>query len=189
MINNINYANFLSGLRIVIAPILILIFFISDQSPRIFLVLIFAIACLTDYLDGYIARKMNQVSQLGKFLDPVADKLLVITSLLLVLFDYNSLIIFIPICIIVIREVLVSALREWVAISNLKSTFSKGKTVDVNYIGKIKTFIQMLSIGFLLFDGSVFTIDTYMIGLYGIYLAAFLSLISMIIYLGNVIRS
>ena len=72
---------------------------------------------------------------------------------------------------------------------NLKSTFSKGKTVDVNYIGKIKTFIQMLSIGFLLFDGSVFTIDTYMIGLYGIYLAAFLSLISMIIYLGNVIRS
>ena len=189
MIKNINFANFLSCLRIVVVPILVILFFISDQSPRIFLVFIFTIACLTDYLDGYVARKMNQVSDLGKFLDPVADKLLVITSLLLVLFDYNSLIIFIPICIIVIREVLVSALREWVAISNLKSTFSKGKTVDVNYIGKIKTFIQMLSIGFLLFDGSVFTIDTYMIGLYGIYLAAFLSLISMIIYLGNVIRS
>ena len=189
MIKNINYANFLSCLRIVVVPILVILFFISDQSPRIFLVFIFTIACLTDYLDGYVARKMNQVSDLGKFLDPVADKLLVITSLLLVLFDYNSLIIFIPICIIVIREVLVSALREWVAISNLKSTFSKGKTVDVNYIGKIITFIQMLSIGFLLFDGSVFTIDTYMIGLYGIYLAAFLSLISMIIYLGNVIKS
>ena len=189
MIKNINYANFLSCLRIVVVPILVILFFISDQSPRIFLVFIFTIACLTDYLDGYVARKMNQVSDLGKFLDPVADKLLVITSLLLVLFDYNSLIIFIPICIIVIREVLVSALREWVAISNLKRSFSKGKTVDVNYIGKIKTFIQMLSIGFLLFDGSVFTIDTYMIGLYGIYLAAFLSLISMIIYLGNVIRS
>jgi len=189
MIKNINFANFLSCLRIVVVPILVILFFISDQSPRIFLVFIFTIACLTDYLDGYVARKMNQVSDLGKFLDPVADKLLVITSLLLVLFDYNSLIIFIPICIIVIREVLVSALREWVAISNLKSTFSKGKTVDVNYIGKIKTFIQMLSIGFLLFNGSIFTIDTYMIGLYGIYLAAFLSLISMIIYLGNVIRS
>ena len=189
MIKNINYANFLSCLRIVVVPILVILFFISDQSPRIFLVFIFTIACLTDYLDGYVARKMNQVSDLGKFLDPVADKLLVITSLLLVLFDYNSLIIFIPICIIVIREVLVSALREWVAISNLKSTFSKGKTVDVNYVGKIKTFIQMLSIGFLLFNGSIFTIDTYMIGLYGIYLAAFLSLISMIIYLGNVIRS
>ena len=189
MIKNINCANFLSCLRIVFVPILVILFFISDQSPRIFLVFIFTIACLTDYLDGYVARKMNQVSDLGKFLDPVADKLLVITSLLLVLFDYNSLIIFIPICIIVIREVLVSALREWVAISNLKSTFSKGKTVDVNYIGKIKTFIQMLSIGFLLFNGSVFTIDTYMIGFYGIYLAAFLSLLSMIKYFGNVIKS
>ena len=189
MIKNINCANFLSCLRIVVVPILVILFFISDQSPRIFLVFIFTIACLTDYLDGYVARKMNQVSDLGKFLDPVADKLLVITSLLLVLFDYNSLIIFIPICIIVIREVLVSALREWVAISNLKNTFSKGKSVDVNYIGKIKTFIQMFSIGFLLFNGSVFTIDAYMVGFYGIYLAAFLSLISMIKYFGNVIRS
>ena len=189
MTNNVNYANFLSCLRIVIVPILVIIYFFIDQSPRIFLVLIFIIACLTDYLDGYVARKFNQVSELGKFLDPVADKLLVITSLLLVLFDYNSLIIFIPICIIVIREVLVSALREWVAISNLKSTFSKGKSVDVNYVGKIKTSIQMISIGFLLFNGSVFTIDAYIIGLYGIYLAACLSLISMIIYLGNVIRS
>ncbi len=189
MSNNINYANFLSGIRIIFVPVLVIIFFLSDQSPRMILVAIFTCACLTDYLDGYVARKMNQVSILGKFLDPVADKLLVITTLLLVLFDHNNLIIFIPICIIIIREVLVSALREWVAISNLKNSFSKGKSVDVNYIGKIKTFIQMFSIGFLLFNGSVFTIDAYMIGLYGIYLAAFLSLISMIKYLGNVIKS
>ena len=189
MSKNINYANFLSSLRIIFTPILVIIFFLSDQSPRIILISIFTIACLTDYLDGYVARKMNQVSLIGKFLDPVADKLLVITTLLLVLFEHNSLIIFIPICIIIIREVLVSALREWVAIANLKDSFSKGKSVDVNYIGKTKTFIQMLSIGFLLFNGSVFTIDTYMVGFYGIYLAAFLSLISMIKYLGNVIKS
>jgi len=182
-----NYANFLSCLRIFLIPILVIVFFISDQSPRIILVFIFAVSCITDYLDGYIARKMNQVSLLGKFLDPVADKLLVITSTLLVLFYYNSLIIFIPICIIIVREVLVSALREWVAISNLKDSFSKGKSLEVNYIGKIKTFIQMLSIGFLLFSGSVFTIDTYVVGLYGIYLAAFLSLLSMLIYLKNVV--
>ena len=75
------------------------------------------------------------------------------------------------------------ALREWVASEDFK------KTLEVNIFGKLKTFVQMFSIGFLLFNGSIFTIDTYMIGLYGIYLAAFLSLISMIIYLGNVIRS
>ena len=173
MSKNINYANFLSSLRIILTPVLVIIFFLSDQSPRIILISIFTVACLTDYLDGYVARRMNQVSTLGKFLDPVADKLLVITTLLLVLFEHNSLIMFIPICIIIIREVLVSALREWVAISNLKNTFSKGKSVDVNYIGKIKTFIQMFSIGFLLFNGSVFTIDAYMVGFYGIYLAAF----------------
>ena len=181
-----NIANFLSCLRIVLIPILALVFFISEQSPRIFLVSIFIISCVTDYLDGYVARKMNQVSMLGKFLDPVADKLLVVTSSLLVLFDYNSLIIFIPVCIIVLREVLVSALREWVAMSNLKESFRKGKSLEVNYIAKIKTFIQMLSIGFLLFRGTVFTIDTYIIGLYGIYFAAFLSLLSMLIYLRNV---
>ena len=83
---------------------------------------------------------------------------------------------------------LVSALREWVAMSNLKESFRKGKSLEVNYIAKIKTFIQMLSIGFLLFRGTVFTIDTYIVGLYGIYLAAFLSLLSMLIYLKNVIK-
>ena len=184
-----NIANIITSVRIILIPIMALLFFLHSDGPKYYVTFVFIIAAISDYLDGYLARKMNQVSKLGKFLDPVADKLLVVTSLLLILNENNNLIIFIPICIIVIREVLVSALREWVAISNLKSTFSKGKTVDVNYIGKIKTFIQMLSIGFLLFDGSVFTIDTYMIGLYGIYLAAFLSLISMIIYLGNVIRS
>ncbi len=183
-----NYANFLSCSRIALIPILALVFFTYDQSPRITLVFIFAVSCMTDYLDGYLARKMNQVSMLGKFLDPVADKLLVITSSLLVLYDYNNLIIFIPICIIIIREVLVSALREWVAISNQKDNFSKGKSLEVNYIGKIKTFIQMFSIGILLFNGSIFTIDTYIVGLYGIYFAAFLSLLSMLIYLKNVVR-
>ena len=183
-----NYANFLSYLRIVSIPILTIVFFISEETPRIILIFIFIFSCMTDYLDGYVARKMNQVSMLGKFLDPVADKLLVVTSSLLVLLDYNSLIIFIPICIIILREVLVSALREWVAMSNLKESFREGKSIEVNYIAKIKTFIQMLSIGFLLFRGTIFTIDTYIIGLYGIYLAAFLSLISMLIYLKNVIK-
>ena len=177
------YANLITLFRIFLTPIMILVFFLHKEDPRYFLVLIFFIASITDYLDGYIARKYDQISDLGKFLDPVADKLLVITSLLLVLYDINNIIIFIPICIIILREVLISALREWVVRENFK------KPLDVNNFGKLKTLFQMFSIGFLLFNGTVFTISTYMIGLYGIYIAAFLSLISMIIYLGNVIKS
>ena len=177
------YANQITILRIFLIPVMILVFFLNQENPRYYLTSIFFIAAITDYLDGYLARKMKQVSKLGKFLDPVADKLLVVSSLLLLLIDNNNVIIFIPICIIVLREVLISALREWVAKENFK------KPLDVNNFGKLKTLFQMVSIGFLLFNGTVFTISTYMIGLYGIYIAAFLSLVSMIIYLGNVIKS
>ena len=177
------YANQITVLRIFLIPVMVLVFFLNQENPRYYLTSIFSIAAITDYLDGYLARKMKQVSKLGQFLDPVADKLLVISSLLLLLVDNNNVIIFIPICIIVLREVLISALREWVARENFK------KPLDVNNFGKLKTLFQMFSIGFLLFNGTVFTISTYMIGLYGIYIAAFLSLISMIIYLGNVIKS
>jgi CDP-diacylglycerol--glycerol-3-phosphate 3-phosphatidyltransferase len=177
------YANQITILRIFLIPVMVLVFFLNQEYPRYYLTSIFFIAAITDYLDGYLARKMKQVSKLGKFLDPVADKLLVVSSLLLLLVDNNNVIIFIPICIIVLREVLISALREWVARENFK------KPLDVNNFGKLKTLFQMFSIGFLLFNGTVFTISTYMIGLYGIYIAAFLSLISMIIYLGNVIKS
>ena len=177
------YANQITILRIFLIPVMVLVFFLNQENPRYYLTSIFFIAAITDYLDGYLARKWKQVSKLGKFLDPVADKLLVVSSLLLLLVDNNNVIIFIPICIIVLREVLISALREWVARENFK------KPLDVNNFGKLKTLFQMFSIGFLLFNGTVFTISTYMIGLYGIYIAAFLSLVSMIIYLGNVIKS
>jgi CDP-diacylglycerol--glycerol-3-phosphate 3-phosphatidyltransferase len=178
-----NIANTITSVRIILIPIMALLFFLHSDGPKYYVTFIFIIAAISDYLDGYLARKMNQVSKLGKFLDPVADKLLVITSLLLVLNENNNLIIFIPICIIVLREMIVSALREWV----LLESFSK--PLDVNKYGKFKTLFQMLSIGFLLFNGTVFTISTYMIGLYGIYIAAFLSLVSMIIYLKDVIKS
>ena len=178
-----NYANLITTLRIFLVPIMILVFFLNEETPRYCLTIIFFVASVTDYLDGYVARKMNQISILGKFLDPVADKILVVTSLLLLLVDNNSVIIFIPACIIILREVLISALREWVARENSK------KSLHVNNFGKLKTLFQMFSIGFLFYNGTVFTVSSYVIGLYGIYIAAFLSLISMIIYLVNVIRS
>ena len=94
----------------------------------------------------------------------------------------NELIIFIPTCIIILREIMVSAIREWAAREDIKDL------VEVNYLGKLKTFVQMISIGFLLFNGTIFTINIYLLGLYGINIAAFLSLLSMLIYLKNVIK-
>ena len=172
--------NAISILRIaLISPILIMII----NGNFVWAIGLFLLAGFSDGIDGYLAKRFNWRTRLGALLDPVADKLLVITSLLLVLYDKNNIIIFTPICIIVLREVLISALREWAARENFK------KPLDVNNFGKLKTLFQMFSIGFLLFNGTVFTISTYMIGLYGIYIAAFLSLVSMIIYLGNVIKS
>ena len=89
-----NYANLITSLRIFLIPIMILIFFLNEESPRYLLTFIFFIASTTDYIDGYIARKMELVTKLGKFLDPVADKLLVVTSLLLILVQDNNIIIF-----------------------------------------------------------------------------------------------
>ena len=177
------YANLITYLRIILIPLMAAIFFLDFEYVNYYVALIFSIAAITDYIDGNLARRMNQETKLGKFLDPVADKLLVVTALLLILINNNNLIFFIPICIIVLREVLVSALREWAALEDIK------KQTEVNNIGKLKTFFQMVSIGFLLFGDVIFTIDLYTIGLYGIYIAAFLSLISMIIYLRNVNRS
>ena len=177
------YANLITYLRIFLIPLMVIIFFLDFKYVNYYVVLTFSIAAITDYIDGNVARRMNQETKLGKFLDPVADKLLVVTALLLILINNNNLILFIPICIIVLREVLVSALREWAALQDIK------KQTEVNNVGKLKTSFQMISIGFLLFGDVIFTIDLYAIGLYGIYIAAFLSLISMIIYLRNVIRS
>ena len=177
------HANLITYLRIILIPLMVIIFFLDFEYVNYYVTLIFSIAAIPDYLDGNVARKMNQVTKFGKFLDPVADKLLVVTSLLLILFDNNNLIFFIPICIIVLREVLISALREWAALENIKDQ------TQVNSVGKIKTSFQMISIGFLLFGERIFKIDLNVIGLYGIYIAAFLSLISMIIYLRNVSRS
>ena len=177
-----NYAIIITYLRIALIPIMVLLFFLSPDSPRYSLTFIFFIAAITDYLDGFIARKMNLISEHGKFLDPVADKLLVASSLLIILVDNNKLIIFIPTCIIILREIMISAIREWAAREDIKDL------VEVNFLGKLKTFVQMISIGFLLFNGTIFTIDIYLLGLYGINIAAFLSLLSMLIYLKNVIK-
>ena len=144
------------------------------------LVAIFVLISSTDFLDGLLARKLNQMSDLGAFLDPVADKLMVCVALILLTDYYHTWFITIPSIIIISREILVSALREWM------SEIGKRANISVSWIGKSKTFMQMISILFLLYQQSLFMFsnkDIYTIGLVLLFSATILTLWSGFNYL------
>ena len=144
------------------------------------LVAIYVLISSTDFLDGLLARKLNQISDLGAFLDPVADKLMVCTALILLTDYYHTWLITIPSIIIISREILVSALREWM------SEIGKRANISVSWIGKSKTFMQMISILFLLFQQPLFIFsskDIYTIGLVLLFSATILTLWSGFNYL------
>ena len=144
------------------------------------LVAIFVLISSTDFLDGLLARKLNQISDLGAFLDPVADKLMVCAALILLTDYYHTWFITIPSIIIISREILVSALREWMG------EIGKRANISVSWIGKSKTFMQMISILFLLYQQSLFMFsskDIYTIGLVLLFSATILTLWSGFNYL------
>ena len=144
------------------------------------LVAIFVLISSTDFLDGLLARKLNQISDLGAFLDPVADKLMVCAALILLTDYYHTWFITIPSIIIISREILVSALREWMG------EIGKRANISVSWIGKSKTFMQMISILFLLYQQSLFILsnkDIYTIGLVLLFSATILTLWSGFNYL------
>jgi len=164
--------------RIVAIPFILLVFYmpISMEMKNLCATIMFIVFALTDWLDGYLARRLNQTSAFGAFLDPVADKFLVCSSLL-VLVHLGRADVFVAL-IIIGREIAISALREWMAqIGALKS-------VAVHMLGKIKTTTQMVAIPFLLYDDKLFgVIDTGYLGQYLIWIAAVLTVWSMIYYL------
>ena len=138
--------------------------------------MLFVVVALTDWLDGYLARKLNQTSSFGAFLDPVADKFLVCAALLILL-QLDRVNAFVAL-VIIGREIAISALREWMA------QIGASRSVAVHMLGKLKTVVQMVAIPFLLFDGSLFgLIDTRIWGTVLIYLAAVLTIWSMVYYL------
>ncbi len=144
------------------------------------LVAIYVLISSTDFLDGLLARKLNQISELGAFLDPVADKLMVCAALILLTDYYHTWLITIPSIIIISREILVSALREWMG------EIGKKANISVSWIGKSKTFMQMISILFLLYQQSLFIFsskDIYTIGLVLLFSATILTLWSGFNYL------
>lgn len=136
----------------------------------------FVVFAATDWLDGYLARKLNQTSSFGAFLDPVADKFLVCASLL-VLVHLQRADVFVAL-IIIGREIAISALREWMA------QIGAAKSVAVHMLGKLKTVVQMVAIPFLLYDGRLFgAVDTGVWGTWLIWIAAVLTVWSMVYYL------
>ena len=174
-----NLPNILSLLRIALIPVLVIIFLLSDtvQSASLWATIVFAIASLTDWLDGYLARKWNQTSAFGAFIDPVADKLIVSIALVLVLYQTPEWYMLLPVIIIIGREITVSALREWMA------EIGQRNTVKVSFVGKLKTAFQMLAIGCLIFHNSLWGLPIFEIGIGLLYVASALTISSMWSYL------
>jgi len=170
-------ANQLTLLRILLIPVFIVVFYLPYDLSNIFACGIFILAAVTDILDGYYARKLNQISSLGVFLDPVADKLMVAIVLVLLVQRNPEIYLAIPAGIIIGREITVSALREWMA------ELGARKKVAVSSLGKIKTIIQMVALGFLIFEKPFLGLPVYSIGIILIYIAVLLTLISMFQYL------
>ena len=171
----------LTWLRVALIPVFVALFYlpadwITPVAVNVWSAVIFAVAAVTDWFDGFLARRWGQTSAFGAFLDPVADKLIVAAALiLLVHLDRTSSLLAM---IIIGREITISALREWMA------EMGQRKSVAVAYIGKLKTTAQMVAIPFLLFDGLLFgVIDTNVWGTWLIWISAVLTVWSMVYYL------
>ena len=173
----------LTWARIVAIPLIVGVFYldvISQAERNLVATVLFVVVALTDWLDGYLARKLNQTSSFGAFLDPVADKFLVCSSLLILL-ELGRVNAFVAL-VIVGREIAISALREWMA------QIGASRSVAVHMVGKLKTTVQMVAIPFLLFDGSLFgVIPTRLWGTWLILAAVVLTIWSMVYYLRKAI--
>lgn len=172
-----NVPNSLSLLRIALIPCFVLLFYLPGAWTNIVAAAVFGFAALTDWLDGYLARRLQQSSKLGAFLDPVADKLLVAVVLILLLQRDPAFWLALPIAVIIGREITISALREWMA------ELGARHRVAVSLVGKVKTTCQMIAIILLTIHESLWGIPVYVLGVIALYLATAATLWSMVIYL------
>ena len=176
-----NFPLFLTWLRIVAIPLFVAVLYvpedwIAEKTRNVISMWIFIGAAVTDWLDGYLARRWNQTTSFGAFLDPVADKLMVAAALI-VLTEFGRIYAIVAL-IIIGREITISALREWMA------QIGQSKSVAVNMAGKAKTVAQLIAIPFLLYDDRLFDLfDTRPVGHVLISVAAIITLWSMVVYL------
>jgi CDP-diacylglycerol--glycerol-3-phosphate 3-phosphatidyltransferase/cardiolipin synthase len=172
-----NLPNLLTLLRIVLIPVFVAVFYLPTRWAHAASAVLFALASLTDWLDGYLARRLGQTSAFGAFLDPVADKLIVAVALIMLVQTHPTFWLALPTAIIIGREITISALREWMA------GIGERAQVAVSNIGKIKTTAQMIALLLMLYQDPVGPFPTYLAGLWLLYVAAALTLWSMLIYL------
>ena len=176
--------NILTLIRMIIIPILVLVYFLPVPWSNLITAGLFILAGITDWLDGYLARRLGQYSSFGEFLDPVADKLMVTTVLVLLVADpdvqgtvISSILFTVMAAIIVGREIAVSALREWMA------ELGRRASVAVSIVGKLKTFAQMVSIALLLYKFPIAGVSAAKVGEILFYIAGGLTIWSMFVYL------
>ena len=169
--------NVLTLLRIALIPVFVGVFYLPYQWSALACAVIFAVAGITDWVDGYLARKMEQSTKLGAFLDPVADKLMVAAALVLLVEAHATALLAIPAIVIISREITVSALREWMA------ELGKRASVAVSFVGKGKTTVQMIAITGLLANEPDMQFWVVWLAYLLLYLATGLTLWSMMMYL------
>lgn len=169
--------NILTMLRIALIPVFVIAYYLPFAWSNVLTTAIFGLAAITDWFDGYLARRLQQVSLFGAFLDPVADKLIVAVALIMLVQSNPSIWFVIPAAVIVGREITISALREWMA------EIGERTKVAVSVIGKIKTTAQMVALLLLLLREPLWGLPTQDVGLVLLYVAAALTLWSMVIYL------
>ena len=173
----LNLPVILTLLRIALLPIIVVVFYLDYHWARPVTCGIFLLAGLTDWADGYLARKLGQESRFGAFLDPVADKLMVACVLILIVeFDHSPWLT-IPAIVIIGREITISALREWMA-----EMGQRGK-VAVSWWGKLKTTLQIIALAMLLYEHDLFGLPIYKIGMGALYVATVLTIWSMVGYI------
>ena len=173
----LNLPTSLTLLRIALIPVFVVIFFLSFPGANLVCSALFGLAALTDWLDGYLARRLEQTSAFGAFLDPVADKLMVAVALVLLVQAIPTPLIAVSAAIIIGREIAISALREWMA------QVGKQGRVAVSMLGKLKTTAQMIAVLLLLYRDPLWFFPTLEVGLGLLVIAAVLTLWSMLHYL------
>jgi len=169
--------NLLTWSRIIMIPVFVVIYYLPMSWSGFVAAVIFALAGVTDWVDGYLARKWGQMTKLGAFLDPVADKLMVATALVVLVEVHGNFWMSVPAAVIIGREITISALREWMA------ELGKRASVAVSFVGKIKTTFQMIAITGLIANPPVVENWVVWLAYLLLYIATLLTLWSMLVYL------